>query len=295
MSSFKLGPVPSDLPVERPHWPRFDQGMAGEQAAPLRPTGLEAGLQEATPTTAFDLPPAHAEEILNEARLEASRILQEAATEVESAVAAARQEGFAQGRQEGFAAGQAEMDLKRREAELELERAQAQGDGLRRTAAAEAKAIRAEAEARAQSIINQAMERAEAIRGEALLEQQRRLEEAQSALVELAVAAATRLVQGHLALQPASIINMVAMGLRRLRETNCAVRVSPQDLPLIEAQRSTLERELGSGLLQVQPDPGLSPGSYMIGSPQGHIDARLEQQASHLKAALKAALGGSDP
>lgn len=295
MSSFRLGTVPSDFPVERPHWPRFDQGVAVEEVSARQTAGVVPGLAAGIPPAGLASPAAQVEEILNEARLEASRILQEAAAEVEAALEAARQEGFAAGEQEGFSSHQAELELRRAQVELELERAQAHAGALRQTAEAEAKVIRSEAEARAQGIINQALERSESIRSEALTEQQHRLEEAQAALVELAVTAAIRLVQGHLALQPASVINMVAAGLRRLRETNCTVRVSPEDLPLIEAQRSTLERELGAGLLQVQPDPGLSPGSYMIGSPQGHIDARLQQQASHLKAAMKAALGGNDP
>lgn len=227
--------------------------------------------------------------------MEAAQILQGAAAEAEAALADARSAGFEQGLAEGFAAGQAELQLQRQQAALEGERARVHVQSLRQTAEAEARVVHAEAEVRAQEMLRRAREEAEALMAGARQEQQQRLDAAQVAVIELAVAAATRLVQGQLAIQPASVVNMVAVGLRRLKDTNCLVRVNPEDLPLLEAQRRVLEKELGAGLLQLQPDAGLLQGSYMVSSPHGGVDGRLEQQALLLRTALSAALGGGAP
>jgi len=234
-------------------------------------------------------------EVLNQARREAAQILQEAAEEAERAQEEARRQGFARGREEGLAAGRAEVEMLRQKAELELENARLQGENRLKEAEAAAAATLAEAEKKAQSIIAAAEEEARQIRERAEADAWRHAEEWSEALVDLAVAAAQRIVQGHLALQPESIARMVAAGLRRLRDSHCAVRIGPEDLPLLEAQRSMLERELGAGTLTFITDPSLSPGSYMISSPQGQIDGRLEQQTERIRAALKAALGGEQP
>lgn len=283
MSSFRPGPVPPGVVVQRPLWPTFSPQAAAAPPKPSEPASSALAVQ----------PVVRVEETVNDARLEAAQILQNAAAEAEAATQAARQEGYASGHAEGLAAGQAEVESLRSQALADVEQARSQAEAIRQAAEAEARATRAEAEKGAQAILAQAQEDARQMRDQANAELHRRLDEAQPALVELAVAAAMRLVQGHLALQPAAVVNMVAAGLRRLKDTDCTVRISPEDLPLLEAQRSTLERELGAGLLQVQPDPTLTQGSYLVTSPQGQIDGTLEQQAERMQAALNAALGGN--
>lgn len=274
MSLFRPGPIPPGVMVTRPVWQAFEPAASEPE--------LPAELPPAEPAVTPD-------DVLNEARLQAAQILQDAAAEAEAAMAAAQREGY----QAGLAAGQADLQQQQQQAQQALEQMRTQAALIRQAAEAEAKALLAEAEAQAQSALAQARERAVQLLEEARAEQARRLDDSQGALVDLAVAAAVRLVQGHLAIQPQSVVQMVAAGLRRLKDTGCTVRVSPQDLPLLEAQRSTLERELGGGLLQLQPDASLSQGSYLVHSAQGQIDARLEQQAHHMQAALRAALGGS--
>lgn len=230
--------------------------------------------------------------------MEASRILQAAAEEAERAQAAAREEGYAQGRQEGLEAGRAEVEALRREAELALENARLQGETIRQAAEKDAAVMRLEAEKEAERTLAEAKEEAHRIldearrRAEQLVEE--RLEQSQEALVQLAVAAATRLVQGHLAIEPQAVVRMVAAGLRLVKDAPATVRVSPEDLPLLEAQRSTLERELGAGTLTLTPDPAMSRGSYAVQTPVGHVDGSLEHQVERLEAAMRAALGGSD-
>lgn len=277
MISFRPGPVPHGVSVGAPAWP--DLRAAVQPAAPHRSSlPVPAAAKLSDPVT--------------EARLEAARILQEAAAEAELAMAEARQQGFATGRQEGLAAAATEVSGQVQVAQQEADRAKTQAALLMEAAEAGARARRAEAEAEAQVLLAQAREKAEALLHEAGAEQNRQLEAAHHALVELAVAAAVRLVQGHLTVQPHAIAAMVASGLRRLKDTHCTVRTRPQDLPLLEAQRGALERELGAGLLVIKPDSSLSVGSYMIDSPRGHIDATLEQQSVGLRAALVEAMGG---
>lgn len=294
--------MPEEIGVARPAWPQFtpgggtsrtDSGPGDETAAAVMLPDLARD-----PAPAMQAAPAPTimpdyEDALRQARLQAAQILQEAAQEAEGAVISARNEGFETGRAEGLAAAQAEADRILREAQAELEKARIKADAVRKSAETALQSSAAQAEARAQAVLTEAKERAAALIEETRQEQHRRLDAAHGALVELAVAAAQRLVQGHLALQPEAVVGMLAAGLRRLKDTNCTVRVSPQDLPLLEAQRSTLERELATGFLQLQPDPGLSPGNYIVNSPQGQIDGRLEKQAGVMRSALTNALGGT--
>lgn len=283
MSLFRPGPVPRSVAVSRPLWPSLLDSVLTEPDV--------SGGPELPPQPTLDRP-QQAEDLLNEARLEAAEILQRAAAEAESAVDEARREGFAAGHQEGLASGASALEQERDEAHRAVEQARAQAQAIRQAAEADARAMRAEAELQAQAMFNGAKQEAATILAQAQQEQARHLAEAQNSLVDLAVAAAMRLVQGHLALQPESIVAMVKAGLRRLRDTNCSVRVRPEDLPLLEAQRSTLERELSTGLLTLVPDRNLRAGDFVVSSPQGHIDATIQQQSAQLRAGLTAALGG---
>lgn len=278
MSLFKPGQLPPGVSVQRPMWPKLD-------GSPLPAPGSDQG--------PAPMAPPSTDEQLNEARLQAAQILQDAAAEAEMALEEAQAEGYEEGRRQGLKAAEEEMASQRKQIDAALAGVKAQADLIKQAAEAQAKAVLADAEAKARDVLLQAREEAAKVLEEARAEQARRLDESQGALVELAVAAATRLVQGHLALQPGAVAGMVAAGLRRLKDTDCTVRVSPQDLPLLEAQRSTLERELGAGLLRLQPDAGLSQGSYIVGSGRGTIDARIEAQEQALRAALGAALGGT--
>lgn len=285
MSIFKGGKAGGGVPVERPAWPRFSR----TELSMVEREEMEVAAASFAQSAA--LQPA-AEDVLRQARLEAAQILQEAASEAESAVNAARQEGFEAGLQEGMAAAQSETDGTRAEAREELAKAREEAESIRTGAAEQVAGLMAEAEARIQAMLAQAQEQAEALLAEAYQEQARRLDIAREALADLAVAAAMRLVQGQLAVSPESVVAMVAAGLSKLKDTHCTVRVSPADLPLLEAERPLLERELATGTLQVQPDKGLQPGSFLISSPSGQIDGRLEKQEEALESALQGELGG---
>ncbi len=282
MSSFRPGPVPAGLQVKKVDWPTFSPSRQ-PAAATFQPLG------KSPPAESAHVTHGGGSHDLNDARLQAAQILSEAAAEAEKALEA----GFQQGRQEGIAAGKEELEMLRTQAQLEAENARLQATNTRQQAEADAKLIRANAEREAQEIIMAAKEEARRIIDDGRFEVQKRIDQSGAALVDLAVAAAMRVVQGHLALQPQSIVGMVAAGLRRLKDTDCSVRINPEDLPLIEAQRSTLERELGAGTLHVSPDPSLQRGSYMVTSPQGQIDGTLDEQAQRIQAALNAALGGN--
>lgn len=278
MNSSRLWVLQGDE-VKKPVWPAFN------------PSHHVAAAQASSTAAARQI---QAEPDLDAARMEAAQLLQDAANQAEQAVESAREEGFEQGRNEGIEAGKAELEMLRQHAQLESQNARLQAENIRQTSESSAKLLRLEAEKEAQAIIADAREEARRITEEGRLEVQKRLEESQGALVDLAVAAATRIVQGHLALQPQAIVAMVAAGLRRLKDTHCTVRINPADLPLLEAQRSTLERELGAGVLQFSGDAGLNRGSYMVNSAQGQIDGTLEYQTERIEAALNAALGGKE-
>lgn len=293
-TSSRFGKLPPGVEVRAPEWPRLTPPPPPpEPPAPPRPAKPATPKPEETEAQA-----RAAEALLDEARMEASRILQSAADEAERARAAAREEGFARGREEGLAAGRAEVEALRREAELALENARLQGENIIQAAEKDAAVTRLEAEKAAEKILAEAREEAHRILEEARQRAERlvqeRLEQSQEALVQLAVAAVERLVQGHLAVQPESVVRMVAAGLRLVRDAPATVRVNPEDLPLLEAQRAALERELGAGTLQLTADPGLGRGSYVVQTPVGQVDGTLERQIDRMEAALRAALGGSE-
>lgn len=283
--------------MQRPVWPRFIP-VDPQPPAPEFEEMPEAVEAEAAAALQPDLPAVRAvpdqEELLREARLQAAQILQEAATEAEAAVKAAQQDGYEAGYRDGAAAARAEAEHLRSQAAGELEQARGEAETLRTESEATARRLQHEAETRAQVLLAEVKEQVAALLKEAEVEQHRRLDAAQEMVLDLAVTAAMRLVQGQLALHPEAIVSMVAAGLRKLKDTNCTVRVSESDLPLLEAQRATLERELATGNLQLQPDTGMSPGNYLIKSTQGQIDGRLETQGAVLRSAMGAALGGAE-
>lgn len=282
MSLFKPGALPPGMVVTGHAWDRL-------HAMPARPQEAERGAAtEPAPVGA-----RAADDVLAKARLEAAEILQQAAAEAEAAVAAAREQGFAAGREEGLAAAGAQLELQRKQAEWEAEKARLQAEAIVRQAEADARATRLEAEAQALVTLEKARGEAEAVMQATRQEQHQMLDDAHEALVDLAVAAAERVVQAHLAVQPAAIAAMVAAGLRRLKDSDCSVRANPQHLPLLHAQRSALERELGTGALKLMPDPSLTPGGFTIQSAHGYVDGSLEQQSAQLRSAMTAALGGS--
>lgn len=290
MNSFRPGVLSRDVTFDRPAWPSFP----GASLQPPKAVSLPAGAKHvrAEPVPA-PMRPMQGDELLKQARLQAAKILQEAASEAEGAAEAARQEGFAAGHQEGLEAGRAELNELRQQVEQAHQQAQEVADSLRQAAEATARATQAEAEAKAQAVLAQARDEADRILAAAREEEHRRLDATREAVVDLAVAAAVRLVQGHLAIQPEAILKMVSAGLRRLKDTDCTVRVHPSELPLLEAQRAVLERELATGLLRLQPDQSLMPGDYVVQSSQGVIDARIEHQATQMRTALHEALGGT--
>lgn len=290
MSLFRPGRVPLGVMIAAPSWPALEPVVLVKEQQPAITPPQEPADSEQDDSHGW----TGADDILEQANLEAAQLLQLAASEADSALAEARQQGFVVGKEEGLQAAHTEIQQLHAEAKAAVDQARTHADLLRQIAEAEAKAARAEAQLQVQEVLRQAHTEAAVITAQARHEQQNMLDNAQTALVDLAVTAAVRLVQGHLALKPAAIVAMVAAGLRRLKETDCTVRVGPGDLPLLEAQRSTLERELGAGLLKLHPDPGMQSGSYMVMSTHGQIDAQIEQQATHLRSALTAALGGDD-
>lgn len=288
MSLFRPGRVPLGVMIAAPSWPALETITLIKEPPPaITPTEVPLGTER-------EALHKRADEILEQANLEAAQLLQLAASEVESALGEARQQGLAAGMEEGLQAAQTELQQLHAEAKEAVEQARTHAALIRQTAEAEAKTARAEAQLQVQEVLWQAREEAAAITAQARQEQRRMIDDAQTALVDLAVTAAVRLVQGHLALKPAAIVAMVAAGLRRLKDTDCTIRVGPGDLPLLEAQRATLERELGAGLLQLQSDPGMHSGSYLAISTHGQIDAQIEHQATHLRSAMAVALGGDD-
>lgn len=280
MSIFKPGFVLPSHGLKRPMWPSLQAGeIGGGQLSVDQWHGGSRGPRSAGSELTSSM--------LDQAHREAAELLRSAAEEAEEAIRLAHREGY----EAGLKLARAEADTILQDARRAVDEARSEAAAILQAAEAQAAAVRSEAERERSLRLAAAEHEATDLLAEAQGERNRLLESAQASLVDLASTAATRIVQGHLAIQPASIQAMISAGLRRLRDSNCTARISPEDLPLLQAHRAAMERELGNGVLVLQCDESLQQGSYILHSPVGSVDATVEQQAQVLRTAMNLAIG----
>lgn len=180
---------------------------------------------------------------------------------------------------------------------------EARAEARRLIAEAEAEALRvreaAEGEARSLRERAYAEGREEALSEltELILEARERrdaaLAEAERDLLRLAVKLAEKIIGREVERDPATLADIVANALRHARQNETfTVRVSPADLPLVEAYRARLDPAGRARFLDIVADPRVGHGGCVIESESGTIDAQLDTQLRVLERALLARAGG---
>jgi flagellar biosynthesis/type III secretory pathway protein FliH len=121
-------------------------------------------------------------------------------------------------------------------------------------------------------------------------ERHRLAQQHESALADLALGIARKVIGAHLEADPTLVQRIVSETVRELEpSTALEVRVSPDDLTVVEQGRAELERLIqGSGAVTITPDPSVDRGGVILISPVGEVDARIATKLSVLETAFAA-------
>jgi flagellar biosynthesis/type III secretory pathway protein FliH len=113
--------------------------------------------------------------------------------------------------------------------------------------------------------------------------------QSKDAAIPLARKMAERIVGRALELHPSLIADIAnqALAAARPRSGEVTLRVSPQDLPVLERERPKLVSRLTSAVdLRLLADDKVPPGGCIIETPVARLDARLDAQLEALERAL---------
>lgn len=170
-----------------------------------------------------------------------------------------------------------------------LAEAEGAAAGIRAAACADALQARAtaveeghaEGRARAAALLALATEAREA-----------RLAELDSAVVEVALEVARRILGRELTASPGLVVDVARRALRAASGCgDIVLRAAPADLePLVEAD-GVLRRLVERGSLAVVEDPGLARGEVVVEASGGRVDARIDAQLDAFRRALQAEAG----
>ncbi len=149
----------------------------------------------------------------------------------------------------------------------------------REEAEAEIAALRREAEAR--------LKEAELCLREARQRSREIVAASEAKVVELAVAAAERLLQTQLELAPDKIIHIVREAMRLMTGERITVFVSPADLGACLSMQEQIKKEFtGVNRLEFLPDGALERGSCRVESENGTVEYLLHEEGRRLKELL---------
>ena len=106
----------------------------------------------------------------------------------------------------------------------------------------------------------------------------------------VAVEVAAKIVRAELAVRPDRVADVVRGAIRRAADRSVLVaRVSPEDLAACRAAGpEIIERMGGISRLEVVDDPRLSPGSCLLETSAGDVDATFPSQLARVLEALAA-------
>jgi flagellar assembly protein FliH len=106
----------------------------------------------------------------------------------------------------------------------------------------------------------------------------------------LAVEVAARVLRAELAARPERVADVVRGAIRRASDRSALVaRVSPQDLAACRAAAPEIMEQMGGiARLEVVDDPRVSPGSCLLETAAGDVDATVESQLARILEALAA-------
>lgn len=119
----------------------------------------------------------------------------------------------------------------------------------------------------------------------------RLLEENETALVELAIQTAAKVLQAKLDLEPHRVTDVLRGALRKAYvRDRLQVVCNPDDLALIEGSEDALQAQVGTLKgLELIGDRRVQRGGVIVRTPGGDVDATIGSQLERLRAAM---LGG---
>jgi flagellar assembly protein FliH len=99
-------------------------------------------------------------------------------------------------------------------------------------------------------------------------------------LVRLTVAIARRILHRELSVDPEALTGLVKAAFQRLDQREIhELRTDPAGVPVARK----VAEGLGLAQLKIVADPALQPGSLLIGTTRGHLDASIESQLNEIE------------
>lgn len=112
------------------------------------------------------------------------------------------------------------------------------------------------------------------------------IQESEPKLLALVLEVARKIVGEALAHDPELIISMLRQGIEAMGdERRFVLRVNPRLLAFVEGTKQGLESEFGVEITEVIGDPSISAGA-IVETPSGQIDATVETQIENLARAI---------
>jgi flagellar assembly protein FliH len=172
-------------------------------------------------------------------------------------------------------------------------RIEAEGKEIRRQAREEGRkeglaAGREAAETEKANAVKRMLGAAEAMEGF----RERMMADLEGELVELVLAAASKVVAAEVETNPQVALNLVKAGLKHVSQSRWArIRVNPDDLELIEEHRpKILEENLDLTKVDLTPDSSVARGGCLITTEAEEIDNSLETRLAGLNLTLERVL-----
>jgi flagellar assembly protein FliH len=118
----------------------------------------------------------------------------------------------------------------------------------------------------------------------------------QGAIAHLAMRIAQRVVGEHIALDPTLVTKIVEGAIGELEPSSeLTIRVNPEDLPILEAHRATLDRMLtADGTVRLIADDTVGRGGCILVTAVGDVDARVETKLGVIETAIAAQRAQAD-
>jgi flagellar assembly protein FliH len=123
---------------------------------------------------------------------------------------------------------------------------------------------------------------------------QQLLDDAEPALVRLAIQVAEKVLQAKLELEPERVADVLRGALRKAYVRNrLTVVCNPDDIALIEAATPSLHEAVGTlGNLELVGDRRIKRGGVIVRTDAGDVDATLDAQLTRLREVMLGGAGG---
>ncbi|NLM37215.1 MAG: hypothetical protein GX202_03700 [Firmicutes bacterium] len=230
-------------------------------------------------------PEVIAEQLLEEARQQAEAIIATAREQADSILAELEEERkqTAEELAQAKAETAAECDRLKKEAhdrgyEEGWAAGQAEGEKAWAEKIAAAETTLQEAKAEALNLINQAEE-----------ERIARIYDSEEEILKLAVGIAEKIINSEIKKNQEKWLGMIRVATEKVAgATEVTIRIAQEDEAfLIQNLREIRGLFTESPRLQVETDPNLKPGDFILQTNMGEVDARLQQQIAKIYQALK--------